>query len=204
MLFDLLSKPASFWLARGVNGSETAQALCARLAGKALQISPGVEGLTVYLEVRDGELALHPGQAEAPDAVISGSPLGFARLGAGDDPQALMRAGHLRMSGDEAVAADFQALLDRVRPDWEEELAQLVGDIPAHQAGRAARGAAGFLRAAGDSLSRSLGEYLTEESRAVAARGEIEAFCADVDELAADVDRCAARLRLLRADRDAG
>jgi len=203
MLFALLSKPAGFWLARGVTGSTTAQALCEQLEGKTLQIATGVASFDAYLQVSDGELQLQPGTAAAPAAVLAGSPFGLARLAAGDDPQALIRGGHVRLTGDEEVAADFQALLDRVRPDWEDELAGLVGDIPAHQLGRAARGAAGWLDAAATSLSRSTGEYLTEESRSVAAAAEIETFCAEVDELAAAVDRAEARLRQLQAARNA-
>ncbi|MEE4186042.1 MAG: SCP2 sterol-binding domain-containing protein [Gammaproteobacteria bacterium] len=203
MLFDLLSKPAGFWLARGVGGSTTAQALCERLEGKVLQIATGVDSLNAYLQVRDGELQLQPGMAAAPDAVLTGSPFGLARLGAGDDPQALIRGGHVRLTGDEEIAAEFQVLLDRVRPDWEDELAQWVGDAPAHQLGRVARGTVGWLDKAATSLSRSAGEYLTEESRSVAAAAEIEAFCAEVDDLAAAVDRAAARLRLLQAARNA-
>jgi ubiquinone biosynthesis protein UbiJ len=203
MLFELLSKPAGFWLERGVTRSTSAQALCERLEGKVLQIATGVGSLNAYLQVRDGELQLQPGTAAEPDAVLSGSPFGLARLGAGDDPQALIRGGHVRLTGNEDIAADFQALLDRVRPDWEEELAQLVGDIPAHQLGRMARGTLGWLDQAAASLSRSAGEYLTEESRSVAAAAEIEAFCTEVDELAAAVDRAAARVRLLQAARAA-
>ena len=202
MLLDLINKPANFWLARGVARSTTAQALCARLEGKVMQVAPGVTNLSGHFRVLGGVLELQPGVVDEPDAVLAGSPLSLARLGLDGDPQNVIRSGQVRITGDEEIAADFQALLDLVSPDWEEELAQLIGDIPAHQAGRAARRAGGWLRAAGNSLSRSLGEYLTEESRSVVAQPEIEAFSADVDELAAAVDRAEARLRLLQAARD--
>jgi ubiquinone biosynthesis protein UbiJ len=49
-------------------------------------------------------------------------------------------------------------------------------------------------------LARSAGEYLTEEAQIVVTGTELEEFCADVDELAADVDRAEAALRLLREE----
>ena len=47
-------------------------------------------------------------------------------------------------------------------------------------------------------LTRSMGEYLSEETRAVVTDSEIEHFCTAVDTLAADVDRLEAKFRLLR------
>ena len=41
---------------------------------------------------------------------------------------------------DPDVAAKFQALLDYARPDPEDELSRVIGDVAAHQVGEAARG----------------------------------------------------------------
>ena len=60
------------------------------------------------------------------------------------------------------------------------------------------RGLAGWAARARHSLGRSLAEYLTEERRDLVAAAEIEEFNRDVDALAVAVDRCEARIRLLR------
>jgi ubiquinone biosynthesis protein UbiJ len=202
MLIDLLNRPANFWLARGVARSTTATALCERLNGKRMQIAPTNAALATYFEVIDGQLAMHAGLADAADATLSGTPINLARLSAGD-PQAVIRAGDVRVTGDEDVASDFQALLQVVRPDWEEELSQVVGDVPAHEVGRFAAGAASWLGGAGKSLARSLGEFVSEETRSVATQTEIDEFCAAVDEVSVGVERLEARLAHLRASRDA-
>ena len=102
------------------------------------------------------------------------------------------------MRGDADVAEAFRYLLQVVRPDWEEELSRVTGDVVAHEAGRVVRGVGKWLQLAGDSLARSTGEYLTEESRVLATQAELDEFCDAVDTLSAAVDRAEARLRIMR------
>jgi ubiquinone biosynthesis protein UbiJ len=195
---DLLLKPAQLLLDRGREQSTTAAALCARLEGKSLLVDPGSAGLTMHLIVRDGRLSIESGAIEAPDARLQGSPLSLARM-ASEDPEQAIRSGRVQMSGDADVAADYQALLEVIRPDWEELLSRLTGDVVAHEAGRFVGGVMGWAKGARHTLGRSLAEYLTEESRDLAATAEIEEFCAGVDQVSAGVDRAEARLKQLRA-----
>jgi len=188
-------------LDRGVAHSTTAAALCRRLEGRSFAVVTGVAELDLYFRVTEGKLVCQSGVLPAADATLSGSPLNLARLVTAD-PEAVIRAGHVRISGDADIATDFRALLNIVRPDWEEELSRYTGDVVAHEAGRAVRGFAAWAARARHSLGRSLAEYLTEESRDLAAAAEIQEFNREVDELAAAVDRCEARLRLLRTQRE--
>lgn len=199
-LSALLVNPVQRVLDRGVTRSTTAAALCRRLEGRSLAVITGVAALDMYFTVAAGQLLCKTGRLEEPDATLSGSPLNLARL-AGEDPEAVIRAGDVRISGDADIATDFRALLDIVRPDWEEELSHVTGDVLAHEIGRAVRGLAGWAARTRYSLGRSLAEYLTEESRDLVAAAEVEEFNRGVDELAVAVDRCEARLRLLRTQR---
>ncbi len=199
MAFNLayiLGKQVQAILARGIGQSSTAAALCERLEGRCVEFRTGVAALDYHCRVVDGELMLESGPASEPDAVITGSPINLARCALGD-PEELIRAGFVSISGDADVAADFQALLQIGRPDWEEELAQVTGDVFAHQAGRVARGLSFWAAGATRSLGRSVAEYLTEEQRLLVNDTEMEEFLAGVDELAADADRVEAKLKLL-------
>ena len=200
---DLLLRPVQRMLDAGVRYSTTAEALCAQLEGKSLQIQPGPTAWAVYFIAEKGRLRLLPGQIDTPDAVISGSVANLARLAAAD-PEQVIREGKVRISGNAEVAEEFRALLDMVRPDWEEELSRLIGDPLAHSAGRAVRELRGWARGVRSSLGRSLAEYLTEESRDVAGAYELQEFCADVDALARDVDRAEAQLKQLKQQHGAG
>jgi ubiquinone biosynthesis protein UbiJ len=193
----LAAGPLQLVLDRGVQQSESARGLCRRLEGKTLQISTGVPAFDSFLVVENERLEIKSGQIEDPDAVLKGTPLNLARMSAGD-PQALIREGDVKLSGDPDVAEDFQALLYLTRPDLEEELAQLTGDVVAHEVGKGVRMLGDWLAGAERTLTRSMGEYLSEETRAVVTDSEIDQFCAAVDTLATDVDRLEARFQLLR------
>ena len=54
-----------------------------------------------------------------------------------------------------------------------------------------------FGRRAGDTLARNTAEYLTEESRDLPARVEVEEFLEDVDRLREAVDRLESRVAAL-------
>ena len=201
-VIDLLAKPAQALLDRGVARSTTAAALCQRLEGRTFAVQTESAGLDMYFAVNDGRLVLLSGVIAEPDAMISGSPLYLARL-AGDDPEAVIRAGHVQISGDADIATDFRALLDILRPDWEEELSHFTGDAIAHETGRALHGLADWAGRAQRSFGRSVAEYLTEESRDLVAVTELEEFNSTVDKTAAAVERLEAKLQLLRSQQSA-
>jgi ubiquinone biosynthesis protein UbiJ len=143
------------------------------------------------LPTRQGMQLLPPGDAQ-PDVSISGSTLTFARLAvAGGEPRA---SGELTIRGDIELGNRFRAILERIDIDWEEPIAQVTGDIAAHQIGRAARAAAAQAREAGRTLLMDFSEYLREESRLAAGRGHVEGFLAAVDRLRDDAERLEKRL----------
>jgi ubiquinone biosynthesis protein UbiJ len=79
----------------------------------------------------------------APDltlAITEDSPLAVAQaLIAGNKPA-------IRVEGDVQLAAEVNWLVDHVRWDIEEDLARILGDVPAHTLGQAARTAVMGLR----------------------------------------------------------
>lgn len=190
-------RPAELLINRGIGLSSTAQAMAAALEGKCLDVRLDGTPLALRLSARDGEVRVTGTGEGAAAATLAGSPLAMIRLLSGD-PQALIRQGDVRITGDTDVANQFRDLLHMARPDLEEELSKLVGDPLAHQVGNLARGFADWGARAAGSLSRSVGEYLTEERRTLPTRVEAEAFYRDVDRVANDVERAEARLSRLK------
>ena len=108
----------------------------------------------------------------------------------------------MRIEGDAEVAQAFSELLKEARPDLEEELSRLIGDVAAHQVGNAARSVIGFAQRAADTFAQNVSEYLQEEGRDVPSRTEAEEFIAGVDKLRDDVDRLEARIARLEKNRN--
>ncbi|MHB1540883.1 MAG: ubiquinone biosynthesis accessory factor UbiJ [Steroidobacteraceae bacterium] len=181
-------------LNRGLPRSVRARQLCTELDGRRLAVE-APDLLRLLIESTGTSLRLRRG-SETADASIVGGPLSLLVTGAALSGEPLRR-GTVEIRGDVEIAEKFQELLRLLTPDLEEELALLVGDVPAHRAGQLVRGTLRWSRSALDALWRDIGEYASHERRDLVSRPEGEAFLRDVDALREDVDRLAARLELL-------
>jgi ubiquinone biosynthesis protein UbiJ len=203
MANEPLFQPIESLLNRNIAGSTPARALLQRLEGRSLEVRAEPTPLRIRFSVADGRVSVGGGGEGEPGAVIAGSPLSLAAL-AGPEPEDHIRQGSIRISGDAETAQLFQKLFKAARPDFEEELSRLMGDAAAHHVARAARDALSFSRRAFDTLTRNMGEFLTEESRDLPARPEVDAWVERVDRLRDDVDRFEGRLALLERRRRGG
>jgi len=188
-----LLRPIEAMLNRRIAGSSRARAMVAGLAGRSLELRFAATPFRVRLASGADALSVRPAAEEPADAVIEGTPLSFLRLATGDAAKSI-RAGGMDVRGDAEIAEGFRRLLEVARPDIEEELSRFTGDAAAHYIAGFARHAADFARRAGDSLARSTSEYLTEESRDLPVRLEVEEFLDGVDRLREAVDRLDARV----------
>ena len=112
--------------------------------------------------------------------------------------------GKLRIEGDADLARRLQRLAERFDPDWEQPFAAVFGDVIGVQIANAVAGALNHARGAATDFAGATAEYLTEESRDVVGREELNAFHDDVDTLRDDVERAAARVARLQARTGAG
>jgi ubiquinone biosynthesis accessory factor UbiJ len=180
-------------LNRGIGQSLRAQEAASRLNGTSLQLD--VEGLLrVRACVHAGALALVRADDATADAVVSGSPLALAALFAGRLETGIAND-RVAIRGDAEIAARYRELLTRARPDWEEELSRLIGDLPARRLSLAAQSALAWLHKAGTTAAQNMAEYLQEESRDLVSGPELEEFVDEVDALREAADRVEARLR---------
>jgi ubiquinone biosynthesis accessory factor UbiJ len=188
-----LLRPLERALNRQIAASGRARALLAELDGRSMELRFAATPFRVRLAATADALSVRPAADEPADAVIEGTPLSFLRLATGEATQSI-RAGGMDVRGDAEIAEGFRRLLDAARPDLEEELSRVTGDVAAHYLAGFARDALDFGRRAGDAFARNLGEYLTEESRDLPVRLEVEEFLEGVDRLREAVDRLETRI----------
>jgi ubiquinone biosynthesis protein UbiJ len=183
---------------RSIDASSEAASLARRLDRTSLQIE--VEGVTrVRAAVQGGRLAFLAGEdpqgAGGPDAVISGSPSALLALMQGARPAAAVERQSVKIRGDAEIANLYRQFFLAARPDLEEELSRWIGDAPARGVSRLAGGILSWVRRAHRVAGENIAEYLTEESRDLVARTEVEEFLQGVDELREAADRTEARLK---------
>lgn len=171
------------------------------LNGRVVKIT--LKGLerSFFVLIDEGRVQLQGDWEGEPDACISGTPLAFVALRAGEE--ATLFRGDVTIDGDTHVGSEFRNLLDGIAAHWEAPLAGLVGEESAQKM-KAAWDE--FATWGGQTLltfARDFAGYMMSDAALLADREAVTRFVDDVDTLRSDVDRLAARVQRLR-DRSAG
>ena len=185
-------------LNRGLPRSPRARALCAELAGRSLAVE--IRDIARLRVASNGQTLSVRRDDEPAEVTVSGGPIGLAAL-ALEPPEAAPGPRGVRIEGDALLADEFRELARLLRPDLEEELSLIVGDVPAHQLGRLAGLALAFGRRALATTVRNAAEYFAHERADLVSRNEGEQFLRGVDTVREDLERLAVRLELLAARR---
>ena len=195
--------PAGRALAAALNRAlaldpETREAL-RTLDGRAVVLQLDAPPLALQVRVRGDHLEVGPvDAANEPDLSVR-STLGgliaqlpwFRR----DDAPPV---GKVKLSGDADLARRLQRLAERFDPDWQLPFVRVFGEVAGVQVAKAVGAALRQARIVGRNLAESTAEYVTEESRDVVGKAELNAFHDDVDTLRDDVERVAARVARLQ------
>ena len=110
------------------------------------------------------------------------------------DPKAALR--NVRLEGDAEFAQTLSSVLQRLRPEPEEELSRFVGDAAAVRIVSLLRAALVGAREAGSRLAVQTADYLVAEKPMLVSRQQMASFAADVARLRDDVERLAKRVDL--------
>lgn len=170
----------------------------AALEGRIIAIQiRGINKCLFLFPSSDGFMILMDFDGEA-DATISGTPIALAKLGMASDPRDLLFNGEVEISGDTRLANHFSSLFSQLNIDWEELLAQNVGDIAAHKMGNLFRDMGQWIKRSTQSVNLDAGEYIQEEVRLSPANAELRGFINKVDEVREASDRLAAKINSIK------
>jgi ubiquinone biosynthesis accessory factor UbiJ len=196
---EVLLRPVAEILNRNIAEITPARELAAKLNGSTIAIRARDTSLCTFFMFADDAVALATSSDDDPDVVITGSFVTLVRM-LGGGGEAAIRDGDVDLTGDAATAQRFQKLLDYARPDIEEELSRIIGDVAAHRLSRIARDIGDWARATRSTMGGNVREYLQEESREVPTRYEVDRFSKRVSSLRDDVERIAARISRLESE----
>ena len=180
------------------------------LEGRRIALTLQAPALALQVTVREQRLQVGPVEdASEPDLAVRttlGGLLGQlpALMGGALRKDNAAPVGRVHVSGDAELARRLQTLAERFDPDWQQPFVAAFGEVIGVQVANAARGALRQLRDAGGNLARNVAEFVTEESRDVVGRAELNAFHDDVDALRDDVERLQAKVERLQENRSTG
>jgi ubiquinone biosynthesis protein UbiJ len=167
------------------------------LSGKTvhLRLREPVFDVTVIIE--SDAVVMQPdesGTAGADVLIEIATPVTLLRLARGDS----YAEQDIHIQGNMHTARALQQLLREIDIDWEEQLAQVIGDIPAHQLGNLTRSGLSWGQQVLQKFRLDASEYLRYEAELLPSRHAVEFFLSDIDTLRSDLDRLEARIRRLQ------
>lgn len=150
---------------------------------KSLYLLPDGKGIQVRLDY-DGDV----------DTTLTGSPFALFKMGLASNVTDLLLKGEIEVRGDTRLGHRFKNVFSKMDIDWSEPLSNVFGDAAAFHINQTLKEFGRWAKRSSQSVTMSLGEYLTEESRDVVTETELEIFNEAVDELRNDVDRLEAKI----------
>ncbi|NNC54221.1 MAG: hypothetical protein HKO07_00710 [Pseudomonadales bacterium] len=124
-----------------VSIDDTAALRVAKHSGSVVKLYANEPALCVFVVLGERCRVLHH-FSDKPDVSLGGALADWFELARSRDKTASLINGNLLLHGDSKILISLAEIAGEIDIDWEEQLAELVGDVPAHVAGRALRNAA--------------------------------------------------------------
>lgn len=156
--------------------------------GQSLSITPRREGLEFTHDV-----------PETVDVTLSATLGAMIKISRDGMENAELEPGELEIAGDPIVGQRFAQVISELNINWEELLAEKIGETPAKTVSFAAGQAKEFVDESRDKLKGLLSTLIKQDMALVADKRDVETHLDEVDTLRADVDRLSARLERLNA-----
>ncbi len=169
------------------------------LDGRRIALSLEAPALSLQIRVAGERLEVGPVEAaDEPDLAVRSTLGGLLAQLPFFNKDSAAPVGRVRVSGDAELARRLQTLAQRFDPDWQQPFTVVFGELIGVQIANAVKAALQQLRSVGGNLAQNAAEFVTEESRDVVGRAELNAFHDDVDALRDDVERLQAKIERLR------
>lgn len=167
----------------------------ARHAGKVAVFDAGV--VAVRLRVAADGMVQAADSDEVPGVTIRAR-LSDLPLIARNREQAFS---YVQIEGDADFANTISQLGQSLRWEAEEDLARLIGDVPAVRVVGGVKAAVATARATQQKLAENLAEYFLEENPMLVRPQSVADFSAEVNRLRDDVERLSKRIERLKGSR---
>ena len=167
------------------------------LDGRAVTVEFRNTPLAMRIAVDGDQFAVGPAFEGDSALRVAATPSAFLSLALARGREGAFTPGRVDIAGDADLARRLERIATRFAPDFDEAFARAFGDVAGFRIARTLRGAFAMLRTSTRDFARDTAEFLTEESRDVVAKAELEGFLDDVDALRERTDRLDARMRRL-------
>ncbi|MCG6299139.1 SCP2 domain-containing protein [Vibrio vulnificus] len=167
-----------------------------RLKGQVIQVHLQElnKTLTFIFSQQIDVLANYEGQ---PDCYLSLKLAVLPELREQANITKLIKQDKLILEGDIQLAQKFAQLITDAKPDAEDWVSRVTGDVVAHSLAQGVKNVGGFVGRQAKKQQHHLAQVITEEWRLAPGPLEVAYFCDQVDDAKSDLARLEARLQKL-------
>ena len=198
-VLGVLGRALETLLNRLVDLDPETRASLAALDGRAVTLDIRNTPFAMRIAVAGGRLAVGPAFEGTSALRIASTPAALLGLALARGREGAFAPGSVEVAGDADLARRLERIATRFAPDFDEAFARVFGDVAGMQIARGVRSAFGSVRDGAKAFARDAASYLSEESRDLVARGELDEFLDAVDALRERADRLDARVRRLKS-----
>ncbi len=158
---------------------------------------------STQVEIRDDSLiSVIDVWVENPDLILEFNQQTLTMLSStnGSMKERAMKA--VKITGDAELAQLIAKLTNQLRWEYEEDLAKIIGDAPAHFVTSQTRRLAHLLRQAALDLQNNISEYLSEEKQLLLHKRDFVSHKIDIQDLRDAVERLEKRISYLQKSQD--
>ena len=184
-------------LDRAIDLDPDTRASLRALDGRAVTIEFRDTPLAMRIAVAGDRLAIGPAFDGDSALRVSTTPSALIGLALARGRDGALAPGRIDIAGDAELARRIERIATRFEPDFDEAFARAFGDVAGHRIAKGLRAALAAFRDSARAFARDSADFLTEESRDVVAKAELEIFLDDVDALRERAERLEARVRRL-------
>jgi len=163
------------------------------LAGKVILIEITDWHLTFYVVPTQNGIQLLNQFDGKPDASIRGE---LCKLLQAKNALSISSK-EIEFEGDIDLGQEIRDILRGMDIDWEEHLANIIGDVCAHHLGNIIRGGINWIKQTATTTQNNIREYIQEEINLLPPKEEVIDFFSEVDTIRNDIERADARVKRL-------
>lgn len=175
-----------------------------KLSGKAIAIELLPFHFHFQCVFSENKVEVYSDELMETETQIRGTPLQMMGVMINKENRQQFFAEDIVITGNAELGQQVIALFDELQIDWEEHMAQFVGDVPAYHVGRFVKKIGSWLRHSENSFSQDINEYVHEEAGLFPSSEAFQDFFNDIDALRMDVDRVEVRIKKIKENVESG
>lgn len=143
--------------------------------GTSISIVLSELGFALSFYARDGQISVLADDLST-DCVIETSIKTLPKLTQSKLLTSLIKSGELNIEGDPKIAQKYSALGEKLSIDWEQQLANKIGQVPTHKLLSMVNVIKQKLQFAEQQVSQDASEYLLHEKRLLVTKNQVTDF----------------------------